>query len=296
MERSFLNFSEINGSIDFCGKSTEILVNLKFPVEGNFYFSGVEHTPENFKTSIPIAKWGSNKNLKDITSVVSFVVSCEKWETTEFYLVQSGGFPCLIRVCKSEGVRALPKFSIWGPDEAPSFGSGVEYTPLLESSFLCMDKREFQIDPGLYPESPNSSYSKYQFSVGAIGSPLFVSGDKSTLFFEKETGFERIWKRDLPFSVVRFLEDRIGTGVLSQTVVNNKIFSLLENGLLFDGHNVCPKNTLPRKEYDYLVTLAKAIFAGWKSVYTGDGFDSSIEYNIDRDLTPCLYWGDDVNL
>lgn len=91
-------------------------------------------------------------------------------------------------------------------------------------------------------------------------------------------------------SVRRYLQGEILTGVLSQSIYNNKVFSLLENGLLFDGAKICPKNTLSKKEYQYLVKLAEVSFSHWKEVRTGDSYDCSLEYNIHKDLTPCLYW------
>lgn len=113
--------------------------------------------------------------------------------------------------------------------------------------------------------------------------------DETGTFWEKDGKF---WIKNpkIAPSVSNFLSPGFGGGVMSQSVIKNKLFSLLENGMLFDGQNVCPKNTISEDQYNGLVFTAESLFCGWDSVVTDCGVDYSVTRNVHKNITPCLYY------
>lgn len=81
----------------------------------------------------------------------------------------------------------------------------------------------------------------------------------------------------------RYLKDpNFGKVVLSQMLKDLKIVYLLDSGLIFNGREICPKNFVSRSEYETLCQMARVSFNNDDSQF--------ISSNMERDITPCLYW------
>jgi len=143
--------------------------------------------------------------------------------------------------------------------------------------------------PDMVIDHPGNIAKEFFPTGGDFFGKKFVLDEDGNIF-EEEKGF---WIRDpkIETSVRRFLTDAMfGNGVMSQAFFGGKMFSLLEDGSLFDGQNICPKNSLQKPEYEKLVFLAELHFQGWSSVNTGDTFDASEKFSVHKDVSPCLYF------
>lgn len=84
-------------------------------------------------------------------------------------------------------------------------------------------------------------------------------------------------------AIRRYLKDQnFGKVILSQMLKDNKIVCLLDSGLIFNGQEICPKNYLTKEEYEALCQMARVSFNNDDSYF--------ISSNMERDITPCLYW------
>lgn len=142
--------------------------------------------------------------------------------------------------------------------------------------------------PDMVMERPDQIAKEFTPSGGKFSGKHYVL-DVNGILWELDGDF---WIKDpkVEQSIKRFFSPSFGGGVMAQAVMRNILYSLLENGMVFDGNGSWPKKQISEKEYGHLVELAAHLFWSWNSVSTGDGWDRSEHRDVHKDISPCLYY------
>lgn len=265
-----LSFTEVCGNAKIEMFASSLLQKMIFPIEGRLSLGEEGRNSYGHKG----ACYCGDKNLLDLETSISWITSRknEKFDNT-FYLAQTLNIQLLIFV---HSKNEKEDFSITIHELSENhFPLDILITPLLvlgeevsEITFNLLDIEDF-------PEEPVASYDVHIFNQQVLKGSLLVSKDGKVMFHQTEDGeCVRIWSNQLPKSINRFLGNRSLKGVLSQTVVANKMVSLLENGLVYNGTGNITKTNVSRETYEYLVYLAETQYKG---------------ENIHTELTPCLF-------
>jgi len=281
MKKLNLNFREIEKFANFDSSAKKILNSMMFPIEGNIFEGKVIKIEEEESVGNFLSRITGQEDVEKfalLKTAISFASSLKlKEEESRAFLVRNHD-NALCAICVygwGKGNNNLIKvFSIENGKNC-YFQNGERFFSLFAEGSNNRQDFYFKLEEGVL--LPDKTFRRHIFSKRSCDFPVLVSPDKEIFFIEKEGKFEKIEKRRLPQSVQRFFKGEVGTIILSSFVKNNIIFSLMENGLLFDGQKICPKNSITKMEYENLVQFAE----------DGRCHDQP---SICLDWTPCLFY------
>lgn len=275
-------------------KNTEISniqldVNLVFEVDSAMYVESIKTSDItssdgsyserikkilNFLFSTKKQVASSEDGYKFVTQLMLGSSALQKSEVLTF----DGNDFATIFAEKKDGI--IKVWKIRHKNTENRFGSFARYVLVKSKKPLTM--------PKMLREQPSSVAKEFVPAGGRFNNRHYVL-ESSGLIWEKYLGF---WIKNpkIEKSISRYFSTNFGPGVLSQAVLQGVLISLLENGMIFDGQKICPKNIISKEEYCHLVELAALQFQGWLEISTGTGWDLSEPKDVHKDISPCLFW------
>lgn len=278
MKKLNLNFSEMKKFSHFDNPAKEILHSMIFPTEGEVFEGNIIKMDEEESVDVFLDRVILQENVEKFSfleTAISFAASLKlNEEEGKSFLVRDYDNTLCIVSAYSWGKGNNNFIKVLSTKNAKNhyYQNGLKCICLFVKG---EDKKRFLLEEDM--SLPDETFKRYIFPKRSFEFPVLVDPTKEKFFIEKEGVVEKIERCQLSLSVQKFLDGKIGTTILASFSKNNTTFSLMENGLLFNGAKVYPKNTITKEEYENLIKIAV-------DSYRDD------EIFVFEDITPCLFY------